>query len=75
VLTLDRPTTLRDEDGKDLNSVMRNRNRRAPAKRGTAAAAPVRRRHLPKDLAGALFQGYGRIDPRQVAPPVPVALR
>ncbi len=70
VLTLARPTTLRDEDGKDLNTVMRNRNRRPPTKRGTAAAAPVRRPHLPGDLAGALFQGYGRIGPRHLAPPV-----
>jgi uncharacterized protein YciI len=72
VLTLDRPTTLRDEDGKDLNTVMRNRNRR-PAKPGQTiktAPAAVRQRHRPGDLAGALFQGYGRIDPERLSPPV-----
>ncbi len=58
VLTLDRPGTAKDESGRELNSPLRRRGR------GQGGGA---------SLAGALFMGYGRIDPRRL--PSGVALR
>jgi hypothetical protein len=52
VLTPDRPGETRDEGGRELNSPMRNR-RRHPTASGSS-------------LAGDLFMGYGRIDPRRL---------
>jgi probable lipoprotein NlpC len=50
-LTLDRPDQVRDGDGRELNTVLRDKHPRI-------AGAPA--------LAGELFQGYGRIDPERI---------
>jgi hypothetical protein len=58
VMTLERPGQARDESGRELNSHLRRRGK------GPGAGAT---------LAGALFMGYGRIDPRRM--PADVAQR
>jgi probable lipoprotein NlpC len=50
-LTLDRPGQASSQDGRELNSTLRDKRPRAPG-------APV--------LAGQLFMGYGRIDPERI---------
>lgn len=50
-LTLDRPDQVRDDDGRELNTILRDKHPRI-------AGAPA--------LAGELFQGYGRIDPERI---------
>jgi probable lipoprotein NlpC len=50
-LTVQRPGQERDQDGRELNSILRDKHPRI-------AGAPV--------LAGQLFMGYGRIDPGRI---------
>jgi len=52
-LTLERPDQARDGDGRELNTVLRD-------KRPRIARAPA--------LAGELFMAYGRIDPERMPP-------
>jgi hypothetical protein len=56
VLSRERPAEARDEDGRTLNTILREARPRA-----AVASA----------LAGQLFMAYGRIDPRRVAESAP----
>jgi probable lipoprotein NlpC len=56
VMSRERPAEARDEEGRTLNSILREA-------RPKAAVGPA--------LAGQLFMAYGRIDPRRVPDPAP----